>query len=106
MSAARRARVLVMLPDGTPAHYERTVSDDYDVTPESADATTLRVYAAALTQLAQEDRRYISNFNIWCRWGVDQKLRWINNIERQAQAGAQTIGVAVVTRAAIIRLGE
>ena len=106
MSAARRAKVMVVLPDGTPVHYERTVSDDYDVTPEPEDAITLRVYATALSDLAREDRRYLSNLNIWLRWGVEQKLRWINNIERQAQAGAATIGVDVVTRAAIIRLGE
>lgn len=101
-----RRRVPVMLPDGVTIMQERSVPDYFDAEPEPEDKLAIEVYGQALAQLAKEDRRYLSNFNIWQRWDAEQRIRWINTIERQAQAGAQTIGVDVVTRAAVIRLGE
>lgn len=101
-----RRRVPVMLPDGVVITQERSVPDYHDAEPEPEDKLAIEVYGQALKQLATEDRRYLSNFNIWQRWDADQRIRWIGTIERQAQDGAKTIGVDVVTRAAIIRLGD
>lgn len=103
---ARRADVKVLLPNGQYRTREQSVSDYYGDEPDPEVKLAIEVYGKALEQLAKEDRRYLSNYNIWQRWDSDQRTRWINNVERQAQAGAETIGVDVVTRAAIIRLGD
>lgn len=104
MTGPIKKRVPVMTPDGTTVLWERTVTGDDAPAPE--DALAVKVYGEALKQLASEDRRYISNFNMWQRWDGPMRAWWIGQIEAQAAAGKDTIGVRVVTRAAIIRLGE
>ena len=106
MSAPRYTKVKILLPDGSTRTRIESVNDFIDADPAPEDKLAIDVYGKALEQLAKEDRRYLSNYNIWQRWDADRRIRWINSVERQAQAGAQTIGAVVVTRAAIIRLGE
>lgn len=64
----------------------------------------LRLYASALEELATEDRRYNSNYNLWQRWDKAVRLWWIAQIEKQAREDKKTIGAVVVSRAVEIRL--
>jgi hypothetical protein len=64
----------------------------------------LRVYASALDELATEQQKYVSNYNLWQRWEKPTRLWWVAQIEAQAKDGKQTIGVDVVARAVEIRL--
>lgn len=64
----------------------------------------LNLYGSALDELAEEQRRYHSNYNLWQRWDKRLRLWWIGQIEQQARDNKQTIGVEVVSRAVAIRL--
>lgn len=104
MSGPVRRYVSVMRPDGSHALWERTLTGDEP--PATEDEMAVKLYGTALAQLAKEDRRYISNYNMWQRWDGPMRAWWIGQIEAQAAAGKDTIGVHVVTRVAIIRLSE
>lgn len=66
--------------------------------------TKLWMYASALDELSGESIRFNANFNLWQLWDNAQRLWWIAQIEKQAQAGRQTIGIEVVARAVEIRM--
>lgn len=83
--------------------YDPNAEDDQNLYTEEEIFTT-RLYSSALEELVGEDLKYSSNYNMYNRWEPDMQLWWIKQVEAQAQAGKQTIGVDVVTRAAIIRL--
>lgn len=68
------------------------------------EATRLWMYETALKELAAEDRRYTSNYNMWFKWDDARRLWWIENAEAQARAGQDTIGAVVVARAVEVRL--
>lgn len=63
-------------------------------------------YYDALYQLKDEDRRYRMNYIVYDRWPIAQRLRWIYAIEQQAADELDTIGVVVVTRVVMNRLGD
>ncbi len=64
------------------------------------------LYYKALLEMAKEDKRYQSNFRMYDRWSDHNRLWWIEQIEAQAAAGLETVGVHVVTRAMAIRLSQ
>jgi hypothetical protein len=63
-----------------------------------------RLYETALEELVRIDRAFVSNRNTFDRWQLDMKIWWINQIEKQAKAGLDTLGVKVVAKAIEIRL--
>lgn len=83
--------------------YDSDAQEDQTLYTEEEELR-LNLYGSALEELATEDWRYNSNYNCWQRWGKPWRLWWITQIEAQARAGKQTIGVDVVTRAVDIRL--
>jgi Ser-tRNA(Ala) deacylase AlaX len=90
---------------GTRILYNSDAEDDDQTLYTPEEEQRLQIYGSALDELVSEDARYTSNYNLWQRWDNRLRLWWIRQIEKQAQAGQHTIGVDVVTRAAIIRLG-
>lgn len=91
---------------GTRVLYNSDAEDDDQTLYTPEEEQRLQIYGSALDELVSEDARYASNYNLWQRWGNAHRLWWVGQIEKQAQAGQRTIGVDVVTRAAIIRLGS
>lgn len=79
---------------------DQALQDGY----EGEDAKRIELYGEALLQLMAEDKKYRANWNTFYKWDTGQRLWWIDIIEKQARAGLDTIGVAVVTRAVQIRL--
>lgn len=83
--------------------YDGEQEEETVLLPEEVEAK-IKLYSSALEELAGEHRKYHSNYNLWQRWEKPMRLWWIEQIEGQAQAGKQTIGVEVVSRAVEIRL--
>jgi hypothetical protein len=65
-------------------------------------------YMRALDSLVREfGWKFEKNRNIYLDiWNTSLRLWWIGQIEKQAQAGANTIGVIVVSRVVQMRLDE
>lgn len=83
--------------------YDPDAIDPDDVVPDEVMAR-IWMYGEALKELSAEQRKFSPNYNLWFRWNTETRLWWIDQIEAQAQAGKQTLGVEVVARAVQIRL--
>ncbi len=73
-----------------------------EMTPEDEARTTM--YFNALADLVKHHPRFGSNFRRYIYWNTAERIWWINIIEAQARAGANTIGTEVVTKAVEVRL--
>jgi hypothetical protein len=83
--------------------------DEDDIIGEEATAEELdkiRRYTRALNELEREHHKFGSNANRFSYWDNQTRLWWIKQIEKQAAAGKETIGVIVVARVVQIRLDE
>lgn len=65
---------------------------------------TTEYYGSALQALANEDKRYLKNWNIYKGWTTLQRLYWITVIEQQAIDDLDTIGAILVRRVVVMRL--
>lgn len=61
------------------------------------------VFVQALSDLAQEDRKFGANWNSWLRMNDDRKLAYSYWLEEQAEKGLP-IAMAIIARVAINRL--
>lgn len=75
-----------------------------EIEREAADRAKIKAFDKALRDLANEDTRFISNRNIYNRWGDEHRLWWIARVTADAEAGKDTIGAQVVTRVVMNRL--
>lgn len=75
-----------------------------EIENEMADESKTRAFGNALRDLAREDVKYLKNKNIYDKWGRNQRLRWIERVTADAEAGKNTIGADVVTRVVMNRL--
>lgn len=80
--------------------------EDFRLAEEAvkADEAKIVAYGDAIYDLAREDTKYLKNKNIYSRWNDNQRLRWIDRITADAEAGKDTIGAHVVTRVVMNRL--
>ena len=70
----------------------------------NADETKTVAFLKALRDMANEDRRFVSNRNVYERWSREHRLWWIARVTADAEAGKDTIGAQVVTRVVMNRL--
>lgn len=82
---------------------EATPDPEPEVLSEEDRATIARYYAA-LSELERESVHYTKNFNMFRTWDDSMRLWWIDQIERQAADGKDTIGAVVVTRVIMNRM--
>lgn len=75
-----------------------------EIEQNKADEAKTLAFQRALRDLAGEDRRFVSNRNIYERWGREHRLWWIARVTADAEAGKDTIGAQVVTRVVMNRL--
>lgn len=74
------------------------------VARDSENKAKAKLYEHALKQLYMEHRKYESNYRMFVRWELNHRIWWIDQIEKQAQAGHKTIGVDVVLKVVELRI--